>query len=81
LIDAMRTALKGGDPAGALGFVTAHEKRFPSGAFVEEREAYAVQALARSGRSAEAKARGAKFRARYPQSLLLPIVDKALEDL
>jgi hypothetical protein len=77
LIDAMRTALKGGDSAGALGFVAAHEKRFPSGAFTEEREAYAVQALARSGRVAEAKARGDRFRKRYPSSLLLPIVDQA----
>lgn len=77
LIDAMRTALKSGDSAGALGFVAAHEKRFPSGAFTEEREAYAVQALSRSGRVAEAKARGARFRKRYPSSLLLPLVDQA----
>jgi hypothetical protein len=77
LIDAMRTALKSGDPAGALGFVAAHEKRFPAGAFTEEREAYAVQALSRSGRVAEAKARGARFRKRYPSSLLLPLVDQA----
>ncbi|MGZ3422650.1 MAG: hypothetical protein ACXVEE_32605 [Polyangiales bacterium] len=80
LIDAMRTALKAGDPAGALGFVSAHEKRFPTGAFTEEREAYAVQALARSGRGAEAKARGDRFRKRYPSSLLLPIVDQATSD-
>jgi hypothetical protein len=77
LIDAMRTALKSGDPAGALGFVAAHEKRFPAGAFTEEREAYAVQALSRSGRVAEAKARGARFRKRYPSSLLLPLVEQA----
>lgn len=78
LIDAMRAALARGDSAAALGFVADHEKRFPAGGFVETREALAVQALARAGRTAEAKARGERFRKRYPSSVFSDVVDQAI---
>jgi outer membrane protein assembly factor BamD (BamD/ComL family) len=45
-----------------------HIRRFPSGALVQEREVLAIEALARLGRSSDAKHRLDAFRARFPQS-------------
>jgi hypothetical protein len=43
---------------------------FTSGALAEEREALAIEALAKLGRKEEARARAAAFHARYPKSPL-----------
>jgi hypothetical protein len=40
--------------------------------FAEEREALLIKALAASGQISTARAHAARFRARFPQSLLLP---------
>ncbi len=76
-LDKIRSALKSGDSAGALAAVAEHEKRYPSGAHVEEREALAVQALARAGRHDEARARAQRFHQRFPSSFFTAIVDSA----
>ena len=55
-----------------------HARDFPAGQLAEEREALAIQALAQAGRKAEAAARGSAFRARWPTSVLTPVVDAAL---
>ena len=79
LLEVARTALSRGDAVSALTSLDEHAKRFPGGQLTEEREALYVQALARAGRVAEAKARAAKFAKRYPDSMLLPVVEAATE--
>jgi hypothetical protein len=51
-----------------LALVEQHAARFPDSSLAQEREVLAVQALARLGRSADAKTRGASFRERWPTS-------------
>ena len=78
LLDEARFALMRGEPSDALTPLEQHGRRFPHGKLGEEREALAVQALARAGRADEARRRGAAFRARFPSSLFLLAVDDAL---
>jgi len=56
------------DPSGALTLTQEHARRFPSGGLVQEREVLAIEALARLGRSSDARHRLDAFRARFPQS-------------
>jgi hypothetical protein len=56
------------DPSGAFALTQEHARRFPSGTLVQEREVLAIEALARLGRSSEARRRLDAFRARFPQS-------------
>jgi outer membrane protein assembly factor BamD (BamD/ComL family) len=78
VIERARSALARGDGQGALVAVAQHQRDFPSGQLSEEREALAVQALATAGRAQEAAERGARFRKTFPNSLLLPLVERAL---
>ena len=78
-VDMARSALARGEPAQALIALDALAKRLPRGQLAEERESLAVEALMAAGQVEEAKARAAKFRADFPQSMLLPAVDAALE--
>lgn len=68
LLESAYEALRKGDAAGALAEAERHAARFPSGALAQEREVLAIDALVRLGRRAEAEARAAGFRARYPTS-------------
>ena len=79
LLEVARTALSRGDAASALTSLDEHAKRFPGGQLTEEREALYVQALARAGHLSEAKARAARFAKRFPESMLLPVVEAATE--
>jgi hypothetical protein len=65
-----RDALRRGDAAGALGLLEQIRARFPAGVLGQEREALSIEALARSGRRADAAARAAAFLQAYPQSPL-----------
>ncbi len=78
LIETGRTALARGDHASALEALNRHESSFPKGQLAEEREALAIQTLVAAGRAREAVERGARFRLRYPESILLPVVDESL---
>lgn len=78
LVDTARSALAHGDFTAALDAVTNHERRFPSGRLAEEREALRIQALAGAHRDSEARTRAEAFRARYPESFFLPLVNRAL---
>jgi hypothetical protein len=78
LLDIARTALGRGDGANALEAADRHTRDFPHGQLTEEREAIAIQALVKLGRTAEARARADRFRARYPHSVLLVVVDAAV---
>jgi hypothetical protein len=78
LLDRARSAFAAGDPAATLASVNLHARRFPNGRLEEEREALAVKALVDAGRYDEARARGARFRIRFPRSFLSPTIDEAL---
>jgi hypothetical protein len=81
LLDEARGALMRGESPKAVAPLLDHARRYPRGRLAEEREALLVQALARSGRSAEAQERGARFERQYPGSLLLPAVQDALASI
>ena len=78
IIDAARAALSRGRPADALLATARHAERWPRGHLAEEREVIAIQALAASGRRAEADRRAGAFKRAFPSSMLIPAVDQAL---
>lgn len=67
LLQAARESLAG-DPAGSLRLAEQHRSRFPRGALTQEREALAIEALLRQGRTPEAQGRADRFRRQYPRS-------------
>jgi hypothetical protein len=79
LVARAQTALHRGLYASALSALDEHARRFPRGDLAEEREALAVQALARAGRDDEARARADRFESRYPRSVLVPVVRAAVD--
>ncbi len=78
LLDSARANAARGEPALVLEQVAQHAREFPQGRLGEEREALAIRALLALGRSGEARARAEAFRAAYPRSFLLPVIDSAL---
>lgn len=81
LLDAARVALARGEANEAVRLAERHRRDFPAGALVEEREAIATKALVDAHRPAEAKARGAAFEKRFPQSAMLRSVKSSLATL
>jgi hypothetical protein len=79
LLDMARTALSRGDARGALVSLDTHAREFPRSQLTQEREVLAVQALASANRMPEARQRAALFRAKFPTSPLLPVIDEATE--
>jgi hypothetical protein len=75
LVDQARSALARKDYASALGALDEHEKRFAHGQLTEERSALKVVALSGAGRADDAHAAAKAFKAKYPDSLLMPLVD------
>ena len=63
-----RRALQAGDFATCLRVLGSAAAAFPDGALAQEREALAIQALARSGQRMAAAKRAQAFLARYPES-------------
>ena len=78
LIDRARMALARGQTASALDALDAHRRQFPQGRLTEEREALAIQSLAASGRTAEARARASAFQRARPNSVFLPAIELAV---
>jgi hypothetical protein len=78
LLDRARKQLSAGEPTKALAFLEQHAQQFPHGQLSEEREAMWINVLALSGRGTEAKARGAAFAVRFPNSLMGSSVRAAL---
>ena len=76
-INEARKALKS-DPARALALTEAAAKAFPQGAMIQEREGYAILALAALGRSDEARARADEYLARWPNGTLSKRVQAAV---
>lgn len=75
LVERARTALARADLDGALEAADAHAARFPKGRLQEEREAIAIQALAKLHRTADADRRAQVFRKAHPNSVFLPTID------
>jgi hypothetical protein len=65
-------------PAVALALTENHERLFPTGAMVEEREVIAVSALVRLGRPGEARARADLFSRQYSDSAYAIRIQRAL---
>jgi hypothetical protein len=78
LVDSANSALARGQPADALEAALEHARRFPRGQLSEEREAVRIRALAALGRGPEAWARAEVFRSRFPHSMLLGAVERAV---
>ncbi len=81
LLDEARGALGQGDPGRALDRLERHRRTFATPILGEERDAMEVEALAKLGRSAEARAKADAFRRRTPNSLFLPAVESAVESI
>jgi outer membrane protein assembly factor BamD (BamD/ComL family) len=81
LVEMARTALTRGETDGALAALGRHVRQFPRGRLAEERESLYVQALAASGDSVQARARGKRFYRQYPHSLFAPVVEQALRSI
>jgi hypothetical protein len=77
LLDRARGAIEREDGAAALAATAEHARKYPGGIFVQEREAIAVRALVLLGRTDEARASVARFRERFPDSLLLPALESS----
>lgn len=80
LIERARKALAS-EPRRALTLTQEHQRRFPAGALAVERDVIALEALARSGQTAEATRRAHAFEAKYPRSIHLPRVRALLARL
>jgi outer membrane protein assembly factor BamD (BamD/ComL family) len=78
LLEIARSAIGRGQVEGALEALGRHARKFPNGLLVEEREGLTVQALVVARQFDEARARGARFKERYPRSLFSPLVEQAL---
>jgi outer membrane protein assembly factor BamD (BamD/ComL family) len=77
LIDAARSALSSGMADRALDALAQYQSRYPAGSFRPEATALRVEALARSGRSAEARALAERFVSEHPGSPLADRVARA----
>jgi signal transduction histidine kinase len=81
LLQPAREAVARDDFDSALAATAAHERRFPHGELVEEREALRIVALSGEQRGAVARIAAAAFHQRFPNSLLQKRVDDALRGL
>jgi hypothetical protein len=70
-LDVAKRALASGDAPGAMRDLDDYDRAFAHGALLPEAQALRIEALARSGRRAEARARLDAFRAEHPDSPLL----------
>ena len=69
LLDAAQAALQSGDVTGCLDRVAEHERDFPSGALVQEREVLAIEALLKRGDREAGEARAARFLSQFDSSV------------
>ena len=81
LLEAARTAVARSMVPAALASLEQHAREFPQGVLAEERDALWVQALAVSGDLPAARARAGRFTETYPDSLFLPVVERAVRDV
>ncbi len=77
-LGAARAALSAGNGRQALVLIDGHRATWPDGQLVEERDALLVLSLAHLGRRDDARAAATTFRARWPKSLFLDAIDRAV---
>jgi len=78
LLERARGALAAGQFRQAVGIAAMHQRRFPEGRLVEQRERLWIQALISSGEAAEARRRLADLERSFPDSIFLPDLRAAL---
>lgn len=78
LLERARAALVAGRTGQAIEAATMHQRRFPEGRLVEQRERLWIQALISSGDLTEARQRLEDLERTYPDSLFLPDLRAAL---
>jgi hypothetical protein len=78
MVETGRSALARGDDGAALEAMDRYRRAFPHGQLVEEAEAITIQALAASGRRAEAKTRAEGFVVEHPHGLFRSVVERAV---
>jgi hypothetical protein len=78
LLDDARSAFASGDYERALGVLRQHDQRFHDGVLAEERDAMMIRTLAALGRKSEVDTRGRAFVAKYPDSIMRPVVESAM---
>lgn len=71
LLEPARRNIAGGNFSAALSAILRHQREYPRGQLVEEREALRVRALWGMGARSEAQSAAVRFRQRYPHSGLL----------
>lgn len=81
LVEIARTALLKRETKEALEALEAHARQFPQGQLSEERESLWVQALVNAGRPEDARRKAAEFRQKFPDSMMQPAVDAAMESI
>ena len=81
LVETARTALVRGNAADALAALDAHSAKYPAGERAEEREALAVQALVKAGRTDDARSRAERFKKSFPGSIYLGAVNASIASL
>jgi len=76
LLRRARAAVAEGDFEGALRPIAEHARRFPDGTLAEEREALRVKSLSTLGQTAEARRAASSFQRRFPNSVLVRVVEQ-----
>ncbi len=79
LLEQARTLL-GSSPAGALGLLDEHARRFPRGKLAIERQLLEIDALARAGRNTEAVARAGKLRQKLAGTIYEPRLKQLMNE-
>lgn len=74
------TSLAAGNADHALALAVRDRALHPDGELVEERDALEIQALAKTGRSSEARAAATRFLTSYPTSIHRARIDRAIEE-
>ena len=77
-LERARTALARGRPSEAYQATLEYDLAYPSGQLAEEGQVLEIEALMALGRGDEARSLAARFRSRFPNSLLLPAVSRAV---
>jgi len=80
LLERADAALRSGDGAGALTLTNEHAVRCATGAFVQERERIAIEALGTLGRFEEMRGRARGFEDRYPASPHIRHIRRIVDD-
>jgi hypothetical protein len=81
VLEQARTRLSEGQAKETLELLRAHRAQYPSSALTQEREALTVKALVAAGRFQEARRAAAAFVQRFPGSVLLSSVERAVESI